>query len=61
MKQKGLKDGWQKKKDLINKMNPEWKDLVTEYGFVKEKITFTQQVDDLIKELQESGMISPIS
>lgn len=49
-----------KKEDLINKMNPEWKDLVTEYGFVKEKITFTQQVDDLIKELQESGMISPI-
>jgi putative endonuclease len=49
-----------KKEDLINKKNPEWKDMATEHGIVREKITFSQQVNDLINELEQSGMISPI-
>lgn len=34
--------------------------MVTEHGFVNQKITFSQQVDDLINEMEESGMISHI-
>ena len=49
-----------KKEDLINKRNSEWKVLVTENGFVNEKISFSQEVDNLINELKKSGMISPI-
>ncbi len=49
-----------RKEDLINKKNPQWIDMVTEHGFVNQKITFSQQVDDLINEMEESGMISHI-
>lgn len=38
-----------KKEDLINRINPEWKELVTEQGFKREKITFEQEVKALIK------------
>jgi putative endonuclease len=51
----------QKKEDLINKKNPEWKVLVTEKGFVREKVSFAQQVNDLLNELQHNGEIPPFS
>jgi putative endonuclease len=41
----------QKKEALINKMNPEWKELVTELGFAREKVSFYQQVNQVLKEL----------
>ncbi len=40
----------QKKEDLINKTNPEWKVLVTENGFIREKVSFSKQVDDILQE-----------
>ncbi len=40
----------QKKEDLINKTNPEWKVLVTENGFIREKVAFSKQVDDILQE-----------
>jgi len=51
----------QKKEDLINKKNPEWKVLVTEKGFVRETIPFSQQVNDLINELQQNEQVSSYS
>jgi putative endonuclease len=51
----------QKKEDLINKKNPEWKVLVTEKGFVREKVSFAQQVNDLLNELHHNGEIPPFS
>ena len=50
----------QKKEDLINKKNPEWKVLVTEKGFVREKNSFSQQVTDLVNELKQNGEIPPV-
>ena len=47
----------QKKVDLINAKNPDWKVLITEQGFVRENVPFSQQVNDLIKELQKNGEI----
>lgn len=41
----------QKKEALINKMNPEWKELVTEQGFIREKVSFYEQVEQVLKEL----------
>ncbi len=41
----------QKKENLINKKNPEWKVLVTEKGFVRDKVSFSQQVNELMSEL----------
>lgn len=49
-----------KKENLINKKNKDWRDMVTEHGIVREKITFSQQVNDLINELGQSGLISPL-
>lgn len=43
----------QKKENLINKKNPEWKVLVTEEGFMKTKTLFCPQVKDLIKEINQ--------
>ena len=40
----------QKKEDLINKLNPEWEELVTEKGFVKNTKPFAQQVNDWMNE-----------
>lgn len=51
----------QKKEDLINKKNPGWKVLVTERGFVREKVSFSQQVNDLMNELKQNGEIPPVS
>lgn len=51
----------QKKEDLINRKNPDWKVLVTEHGFIREYVSFANQVDDLIKELQAKGEIPPSS
>jgi len=42
----------QKKEDLINKKNPEWKVLVTENGFVRATKPFSQQVIDLVKNIK---------
>lgn len=49
----------QKKEDLINKLNPDWKALVTDYGFVRSDKSFSDQVNDLIKEMQNNGEIPP--
>ena len=49
----------QKKVDLINKKNPEWKVLITEHGFIRNNVPFSHQVNDLIKELQKNGEIPP--
>jgi putative endonuclease len=49
----------QKKEDLINKKNPQWKELDTEHGFVRNTISFSQQVSDLVNELQQRGEIPP--
>jgi len=49
----------QKKEDLINKKNPEWKVMVTERGFVRDIQSFSQQVSELIKELQLPKEIPP--
>ena len=59
-REKGLKK-WnrQKKEDLINKKNPEWKVMVTERGFVRDIQSFSQQVSELIKELQLPKEIPP--
>jgi putative endonuclease len=42
---------------LINKRNPEWKELVTEYGFCEKPTPWSEQVkhvmDELIRSLQE--------
>jgi len=43
-----------KKEDLIYKKNPEWKDLVTEHGIIREKDTFSKQVNDLMNELEKA-------
>jgi putative endonuclease len=51
----------QKKEDLINKKNPDWKVLVTEHGFVREYVSFSNQVNELIKDLQAKGEIPPSS
>ena len=51
----------QKKEDLINKKNPEWKVLVTENGFVREKVSFSQQVEEFLKELHENQQIPPFN
>ncbi len=50
---------WNRKKkdDLIARMNPELKELVTEHGFIRKYIPFSQQVDDLINDLQSDGII----
>src|SRR5690606_19741195 len=50
----------QKKEDLINRKNPDWKVLVTERGFIRENKPFSEQVADLLKELQENAEIPPI-
>jgi putative endonuclease len=50
----------QKKVDLINKKNPEWKVLVTERGFIRETVPFSKDVSDLVFELQKKVEIPPI-
>ena len=49
-----------KKVDLINKTNPEWKVVVTEHGFIRNNVSFSHQVNDLIKELQKNSEIPPV-
>jgi putative endonuclease len=41
----------EKKENLINKKNPDRKELVTEHGFVRVKIPFSQQVNNVIAEI----------
>jgi putative endonuclease len=41
-----------KKEELINNKNPEWKELVNEKGFVREKKSFSQEVDEVLEELK---------
>lgn len=50
----------QKKEYLISKKNPEWKVLVSEHGFIRENKPFSEQVADLLKELQENTKTSPV-
>ena len=49
----------QKKENLINKKNPEWKVLVTEKGFVRNTVPFSQQVSDLENEMRQNIEIPP--
>lgn len=51
----------QKKIELINKKNPAWNILVTEQGFIRFKKSFSDQVNELINELQKDGKIPPFS
>ncbi len=44
---------------LINKKNPEWKVLVTENEFLLDKVSFSQQVEEFLKELQQGQQIPP--
>ena len=39
------------KLSLINKRNPEWKELVTEYGFCEKPIPWAEQVKRVMDEL----------
>ncbi|KAF0198837.1 MAG: endonuclease containing a URI domain [Bacteroidetes bacterium] len=48
-----------KKEDLINRNNPLWKVLVTEHGYIRGYVSFSDQVDNFIKELQSKGEIPP--
>ena len=41
----------QKKEALINKKNPEWKEIATEKGIVHNNTPYTQQVKELMNEL----------
>ena len=45
----------QKKENLINKKNPEWKVLVTDHGFVRENMPFQKQVAHMINEFQKGN------
>lgn len=51
----------QKKEDLINSKNPDWKEFVTERGFLRGNVSFSNQVDGIIKEFKEKGEIPPSS
>ncbi len=42
----------QKKENLINKINPDWKELVTDRGFNRKVIPISQQLNDLLEELK---------
>lgn len=46
---------------MINKKNPEWKVLVTEHGFVRNSLPFSQPVNAIVNELQQSSEIPPFS
>lgn len=48
-----------KKEELIIKKNPEWKVLVTEKGFVRETVSFSKDVSEVISELRKQVEIPP--
>ncbi|HLO58449.1 MAG TPA: GIY-YIG nuclease family protein [Bacteroidales bacterium] len=57
-REKELKKWNRKKKEaLINKANPEWKELVNEYGFIRNKETFTHKVASALGEI---GFVNPM-
>ncbi len=45
----------QKKEELINKKNPEWKEIVTEKGFVRNIIPFSEQVKNIVDEFYKNN------
>ena len=49
----------QKKEDLINVKNPEWKTLVTEHGFIRDSNSFSQQVSAILDEVLQLGKTTP--
>ncbi len=49
-----------KKEELIRKKNPEWNELVTEKGFVREKKLFSHQVSELLRDLEKEKIIPPL-
>ena len=49
----------QKKEDLINKKNPEWKVLATENRFVRSSVPFSEQVNELMNQLKMNKEIPP--
>ena len=50
----------QKKIDLINRVNPEWKILANEHGIFRNQTNFSQQVETLIHEMQKNGKLPPL-
>lgn len=53
-REKELKKWNRKKKEtLINEINPERNVLVTEQGFIRDSTTYSEQVDDLLKDLKD--------
>ncbi len=49
----------QKKECLINKNNPEWKEVVTEKGFVRTAKSFSDQVRELLGNSFQKNEIPP--
>ena len=45
----------QKKENLINKVNPQWEILVTENGFISRKLSFSEQVKNVIHEFKSKN------
>ncbi|MBU0486920.1 MAG: hypothetical protein KKD31_03095, partial [Bacteroidetes bacterium] len=50
-----------KKESLINQKNPEWKEVVTESGFIRDTISVSQQVKEIVNEMQCEADSSSIS
>ena len=42
----------QKKENLINKVNPDWNELVNEFGFIHKPESFSKQVINTLKGIQ---------
>lgn len=49
----------QKKECLINKTNPEWKELLTEKGFVRSAKSFSNQVREMLENSCQKDEIPP--
>lgn len=47
----------QKKENLINAKNSQWNEVVTDKGFVHDKTSFREQVQDVIDELLKKEKI----
>ncbi|MBU0486626.1 MAG: GIY-YIG nuclease family protein [Bacteroidetes bacterium] len=50
-----------KKEALINQKNPEWKEVVTESGFIRDTISVSQQVKEIVNKMQGEADSSSVS
>ena len=41
------------KEDLINNLNPEWKELVTDKEFVRDKTPWSEKVKEIMDEIMK--------